>query len=643
MRLICRSLLERSLAKKSNINRRDFINGTALSLALGSTLSPLEILARTAADVAPIRPGSGDVGYPPALTGMRGSHAGSFEVAHAVARFGKRFLPPRQQTDSTYDLIVVGGGISGLAAAKLYRDRADAAGKILVLDNHDDFGGHARRNEFNVDGKLLLGYGGSQNIDSPGRYSKVARRLLQDLSIDVQRFYEYFDQGYFSRRGMAKGMFLDRATFGSDKLVADPRYDLEGAALRGEALVAAVEALPISGEDKSLFLRLLQGGVDYLDGMSTDKKIELLDRISYLDFLKDYAGMSDTVCAIMQDTFMGMISVGWEAEKASKAAAYRFPGTRELGVHEDKGGSEPYIFHFPDGNAGIARALVRDLNPAAVPGKSMEDLVTARTDYSLLDSPGVNTRIRLNSTAVDVRNTQDGKLVDVTYVRNGTTYRSRARHVVMACYTGILPHICPELPAEQTVALRYSTKIPFVLGNFALRNWRAFAEAGFAGIYSPGDVYFKNLFLDFPVSMGDYHYARGPDDPVILSGWYSPTARGLPIRDQFRAGQARLMQMSFDDFTDNIFVHLDGMLGDHGFDVERDIAGITLNRWPHGYAYEYEGLNIPGNYDRDNGPHITGRQQLGRISIANSDSEAHAYVDGAIDAADRAVDEQLKI
>lgn len=631
------------MAKKSSISRRDFLNGTALSLAMGATLSPAEILARTLTDNGSLSPdpGASLAAYPPALTGMRGAHDGSFEVAHDVARFGRTFLRPQQQTDPTYDLIVVGGGISGLAAAKFYRDRADSPGKILVLDNHDDFGGHARRNEFDVDGKKLLAYGGSQSIDNPAKYSRVAQKLLRDLSIDVQRFYEYFDQEYFSRRGMSGGLFFDRATFGEDKLITNPMAGLFGPGLEGGKLAAAVAAMPIAEQDRALFLRLLQGDVDYLDGRSRQEKIELLDSISYLEYLKTHAGMSDAVCAIMQDTFLPMISVGWEAESAFEAARYWFPGTWELGVQKDAGEGEPYIFHFPDGNAGIARALVRDLNPAAIPGNTMEDLVTTPANYALLDSPEADARIRLNSTAVEVRNTADGKYADVSYVRNGQVYRSRARHVVMACYNGMLPYICPELPSEQVEALQISTKIPFVIGSIALRNWRAFADAGFSRFYSPGDVYFKTAFLDFPVSMGDYHYAKGPDDPVVLSAWYSPTTRGLSTREQYRAGQARLMQMSYDDFEKNIYTHLDSMLGPHGFDAEREIAAITLNRWPHGYAYEYEGLGMPRSYDREHGPHIAGRQQVARISIANSDSEAYAYVNSAIDAADRAVNEQL--
>ncbi len=621
------------MKKNSKISRRDFINGVALSLAAGTTLSPMEILARSS--------GRGSLYYPPALTGMRGSHDGSFEIAHALARAGQKFSRPQKQTESTYDLIVVGGGISGLSAAKFFRDRRDGRSKILVLDNHDDFGGHASRNEFDVDGKTLLCYGGSQTIDGPARYSKVAGQLLRDLSIDTQRFYDYYDQEYFSSRGLRNGIYFDRPTYGVDRVLANPIPGFLGETLSGEELRSVVHGLPISEQDQEEFLRLLIGGVDYLEGMSTEEKVALLRNTSYLEFLEKHAGMPESVTAILQDTFLVMNSVGWEADSALSAANYFFPGTWELGAQEDHGEEEPYIFHFPDGNAGVARSLVRDLIPQAIPGRTMEDLVTSRADYSLLDVPESDTRIRLNSTVVNATNTPDGRYVDITYVKNGEVHRARARSAVLACYNNIIPHICPEIPQKQVEAIQYASKIPYVIASIAIRNWQAFVDAGFHWVYSPGDVYFKQMFLDFPVSMGDYHYSKGPDEPIVISAWYSPTTRGLPAKDQYRAGRAKLMEMSYDDFEQNIYSHLDGMLGPYGFDAQREIAAITLNRWPHGYAYEFEGLGVPGEYDRYNGPHITGRAQIGRISIANSDSEAYAYVDGAIDAADRAVNEQI--
>ena len=617
------------MTKKRKLNRRDFINGVALSLAAGSTLSPMELLARSFSEKSPY--------YPPGLTGMRGSHDGSFEVAHALAMGARKFPRPKEQTDDTYDLVVVGGGISGLSAAKFYRDRRDGPSKILVLDNHDDFGGHARRNELDVDGKKLLCYGGSQNLMRPSRYSKVAGQLLRDLSIDTQRFYDYYDREYFSRRGMTDGIYFDRSTFGVDRVLANPILgDIEGKEMK-----SVVARMPISEQDQAEFIRLVEGGVDYLAGMTLQEKTKLLRNTSYLDFLKEYAGMPEAVTAILQDTFLYWSGVGWEADSALEATKNEFPGTWELGVHKEDEEKEPYIFHFPDGNASVARLLVRDLLPNTIPGSTMEDIVTARADYSLLDTGDSNIRIRLNSTVVHTANTPDGKFVDITYVNNGDIYRARARHAVLACYNNMIPYICPEVPEQQAEAIRYASKVPYVIASIAIRNWRAFVEARFDNVYSPGDVYFKMMFLDYPVSLGNYQYSKGPDEPIVISGWFSPTARGLPAKDQYRVGRRKLMQMSYDDFEQDIYSHLDGMLGPYGFDAEREIAAITLNRWSHGYAYEFEGIGVPAEYDRYNGPHITGRAQIGRISIANSDSEARAYVDGAIDAADRAVNEQL--
>ena len=622
-----------------NITRRDFINGVALGVAAGLSLSPRELLALGGAEQAP---------YPPALTGMRGSHPGSFEVAHGLSRHGATWPRPTALTDETYDLVIVGGGISGLAAALFHRQRVGPQARILVLDNHDDFGGHAKRNEFEVDGKLLIGYGGSQSIDTPGRYSKVASKLLQDISIHTERFYDYFDQAYFSRRNLGRAIYFSREAYGADGVQPNVTWFF-GPTEPQDDVAGVVGHYPLSDASRADLVRLLTESVDYLAGMGPKEKIEALRAMSYTDFLERRAGVTREVATLLRDTTKGFWGVGWDALSTLEAARLGMPGTAGLGIGEQENKpptrDEPYIFHFPDGNAGVARALVRQLLPAAVPGKSMEDLVLARVNYALLDKRDNNTRLRLNSTAVEVSHADRGRHVDVTYVQHGKVHRVRGRHAVLACYNEMIPHLCAEVPKAQKEAIAYATKVPLVYISVALRNWRAFENLGFQSFYIPQGELMHSFGMDFPVSMGGYAFTQKSSEPTVIHGTYVPTVpgRGLSAREQHIAGRRLLYEQTFDELERSIVRQISGALAGGGFDAARDIAALTVNRWPHGYAYEYNDYSDPPEYGRHNGPHIAGRARIGRISIANSDAAGYAYVDGAIDAAHRAINEQLAI
>lgn len=618
------------------ISRRDFINGIALGVAAGGSLSPLEILAA-----------ENGTAYPPALTGMRGSHPGSFEIAHAVAWDGQTFSRPSMQTDDDYDLVVVGGGISGLSAAHFYRQEADPDARILVLDNHDDFGGHAKRNEFTVDGQRLIGYGGSQSIDEPGSYSNEAKKLLADVGIEVQRFYDYFDRDWSSDRGLRGGVYFDRDTYGRDVLAPNilRSYGASGA----DDITAVVAQYPLPAKARKSLLDLLGNVPDPLPRLDRGQKIDFLLSLSYTRYLTESLGVDDAVATLIRDTTVGLWGVGWDGLSALEAYRSGMPGFNAIGIGELHNGhgerDEPYIFHFPDGNAGVARALVRKLLPNALAGSTMEELVINKVDYNQLDQRNSATRVRLSSTAVDVRHDADRRRVDVTYVQDGKLQRVRGRHVVMACYNQMIPYLCPELPERQRKAIEYAEKVPLVYVSIAVRNWRALSKLGYSSVYIANAKYLNSFGLDFPVSVGDYRFPSSPDQPTVLHGTWVPTApgQGLTAREQHIAGRRKLYQVAFAQFEDDIRAKLNGSLGPGGFDADRDIAAITVNRWPHGYAYEYNDLSDPAGFTREHGPHVTGRAQIGRISIANSDAAAYAYVNGAIDAAYRAVSEQLRI
>ena len=628
------------MAKKLNITRRDFMNGVAMGLTTGTALSPFELLAMN-------RQSSTDALYPPELIGMRGSHPGSFEVAHALARNGARWTEPIDQTDRNYDLVIVGGGISGLSAAHLYKQRHGKDSRILILDNHDDFGGHAKRNEFTVDGKQLICYGGSQSIAEPSSWSPVGKKLLKDVGIHTERFYDYFDRNYFKDRKLGRGLYFSRDQYGKD-YVSD---NILGAEIKDneEEIIDLINAYPIAEASKTALIKLLSQTENYLLGMeSQEDKINLLRQTSYSDFLRKYVNVSEEVVLLYRDMSRGLWGIGWDALSALDAYKSGMPGTLGLNLkiaEQSYERDEPYIFHFPDGNAGFARSIVRELIPSAISGTTMEDLVKARVDYAGLDLDSLMVRIRLNSTVVKVEHTPNEKAVDVTYIKDGSPYRVRGAHVIMACYNNIIPNICPEVPDAQKEAIAYATKMPLVYISVAVRNWNAFSNLGYRSFYIPQPSLMHSFGLDFPVSMGGYNFTQNPDEPTVIHGTYVPLDpdKGLNAREQCIAGRIRLYEMSFDDFEKNIVSQMSGALRDGGFDAERDIAAITVNRWPHGYAYEYLDYSDPVEFNPNNGPHIAGRAQIGRISIANSDASAYAYLTGAIDAADRAVNEQLMV
>jgi spermidine dehydrogenase len=260
-------------------------------------------------------------------------------------------------------------------------------------------------------------------------------------------------------------------------------------------------------------------------------------------------------------------------------------------------------------------------------------------DYRKLDDAAQNVRIRLDSTCIDVRHA--GDKVRLAYVRGGALRRVEARHVVLACFHMMIPHIMPELPAPQRAALAKNVKTPIVYTNVLVRSWRAFVNLKVHAVAAP--MAFHHLVsLDFPVSLGGYRHPRNPAEPVVLHLAHVPGApnQGLDARTQFRIGQGKLFAMTFADFEERIRDELDRMLGPGGFSSARDIAAITVNRWTHGYSYVANSLYDPDDYEET--VLAAARQKFGHVAIANTDAGGDAWVHFAIDQAERAVGELLK-
>jgi spermidine dehydrogenase len=638
--------LDQKLGMGADILRRDFLNGAAIAVgAIGVAGSAAAAPVMDASMWAQDLPGY----YPPTRQGLRGTHPGAFEAAHAL-RDGVTQTKPIPLAE-TYDLIVVGAGISGLSAAHFWRQKHPDA-KILILDNHDDFGGHAKRNEIVINGHPRLMNGGTLQIDSPRPYSPVAEGLLKSLDVDAEELSKKCeDHAFYRRRGMGMGYFFDAATFGEDRLVAGiPTPKLEDGA-PPDGLDAFVDLTPLNPKAKADLKRLLLQDADPWPALSADQKKDRLSRISYQSFLEDVLKMDPQVVAMWRTSTQGEWTVGIDAVSALDCWGFGLPGFAGMKLPPTptdrmsytpkgyiQGGSA--TFHFPDGNASIARLLVRSLIPNAISGSTGTDIVTAKADYAQLDKPENAVRIRLSTTVTKVKHNAEpdrSTHVEVTYMRGGKAWSVAGAKVVLACYNMIIPYLAPELPEPQKAALHELVKEPLVYVTVAIRNWTAFEQMKISSVHAPSG-YFTAFGLDPIVEIGDYKGATDPSQPTLIRMTRTPCAPGLPEHDQNRLGRAELLTTTFETFEREIRSQLGHILSPAGFDPAKDITAIIVNRWPHGYAPERNFLwedVVP----EDQTPQVVGRQRFGRIAIANSDCGGGAYTDVAIDMAYRAVAE----
>jgi spermidine dehydrogenase len=633
--------------KKLKITRRDFLDGVAMMGGVAA-LSPLHVFGEHTQEELSVGV------YPPTLTGLRGNHPGSYDVAHALARGGQR--PTEfEEVDNVYDLVVVGAGISGLTAAYLFRKRFGAAAKILLLDNHDDFGGHARRNEFTADGRTLLGVGGSLNLEQAAM-GDSARSLLEEIGVDFTSLRQGIEPDYVIYDPMSShGLYLNASVYGTDRAM-NGQWNLTWAGA-GD-FQSAIRSLQLPPSDEQGLINLISGEQDFLPGMSAQEREQFMHSTSYESFLSEHVGLSPGAVQITEPWIKALFGVSVASVSIYEALYTGAPGAAALlpptpeasdpdpenaeaeAPEAENPGADRYPI-YPDGNASVARLLVRHLIPAVAAGNTEENIVTSIFDYTQLDREGAPVRLRLNSTAVNVRNRDDG-LVDASYVVAGKAQTVRAKHCILAGYGGMVPHLCPELPPAQKESLAYGVKVPFICTNVLLRSGAAVRKAGVSGYQCPGSFY-SLVATAPPVSQGNFQPPTKLDDPVVV--WMihaaAPPASGdQSSRDLYRLGRHQLLSMSFEDIEAATLSQLSGMFGATGFNAETDVEGITANRWAHGYAYEYMELHDPA-WPEGEAPHELGRAPIGRISIANSDSEAYAYVQSAIDAAIRAVDEVL--
>ena len=619
---------DKRIGMQRAITRRDFVQGAAV--AAGAALQAGALgssgLANASAAVSAGAQRMTIADYPPVKTGMRGSHPGAYEIAHALARDGAKFPEPKS-TEEHYDLIVVGAGISGLAAAHYYQKRFGADSKILLLENHDDFGGHAKRNEFHQSGEMVLSMGGTHNLEW-WSFSKTVNAFMQEHGVDCKGMRKQMEFAYGRDAPNSPAMWFDETTYGVNRLVTNFN-------LSAKLTTEDIDKIPISDAGRDSLKRFYDSAPSLEDWTEAEAE-DLLSSISYPDFLRQYGGLTEDAVQLFDKEEHGSWGLEMRAISAAEAMWEGYPGAHLFGEDWSEDSFGYPVAMWPDGNASLVRLMVAKLVPQSAPNATAENVAMTQFDYSTLDRENANVRLRLNSTVIGVDNIDQG--VSVTYASSeGELKQVSARHSVLACYHSIIPHLCPAMSDKQKAALKYQVKVPMILTNVLLRNSQALDKLGVDAVSCPGRLHAR-LFLFKGLNTGGYKRSDTADEAVSLVFWgsVSPPEDAVDIRSQLRGSRQKLLELSFEDFEREVRTVLDGLLGPAGFDVAEDILAITVNRWPHGYAYEYMQLWDP-EWESGEAPHEIARQPFGSITIANADAGASAYTHVAIDQAYRAV------
>ncbi|GHH72303.1 spermidine dehydrogenase SpdH [Streptosporangium violaceochromogenes] len=641
----------RALGMDRPISRRDLFDGVAAAAgmaALGSLPGTGGPRAATGgASVPGLLP---EFHRPPALTGLRGGTPESLGVPHALRdnRFWAHAGTP-EPTGERYDLVVVGCGISGVSAAYRWR-REDPGARILILDNHDDFGGHARRSEFHPGGSAgpLVGYGGSRSIDAPSTWTAEGRDLLDRLGVRIERLARCLDRDLYASLGMHDSVLCDRESFGTDRLVRLPP---------GVEAARWIAGTPLAGRARQDLLMLTGDPPDWFPGLSDGEKKERLSRLTYAGFLRDVCRVHPDVLRFVQTLPNDEWGYGSDAFGAIDAWGCaderRYPGFQGMGLDRSRpseyntprvirrwGADDSGARHFfPEGNQALVRMMIARMIPGLTRAAGMEDVTTARFDYGGLDLPGNRVRVRLSSPVVSVANDGDpgtATTATVGYFDGERVRTVRAAGVIMACWNMMVPYLVEGLAPEQSRALRAAVKVPVVYAAVQLRDWRAWREVGVSRTRFTG-AYWCTAELGPAVDIGGYRCPREVGRPIIAHLAHTPAVPGMSPAEGSVAGRRRLLQTPYAHLEYGIRDQLTRLLGPGGFDAARDVEAITINRWGHGYAPEYATPWDLGFYPRGTSPASVARRRFGRIAIANADSVPAASADAAISAAYRAV------
>lgn len=607
------------------ITRRDFLQGMAMGLAAskwtqGQSHSPLS------SGPTPYRGGH-----------LEGQDVSSTERGHRVRDGRFRELPAEVlDIGETYDLVVVGSGLAGLASAYVYQRERKGRARILILENNEDFGGHARRNTFAWEGRTYIATGGTYDLEDPYGSPPGALQILKGLGIDFDRLEGFRDPTFRERFGLSPSVFFDPRVYpGIRPTWANGFHEIPYEEFFSRA--------PLSESAKRELVELYTTRKNYLPDV--DDLEGVLGTISWESFIRDKMGLGDDAVRFCNLYATDLVGLGCDAIAAlyGYEVGPGFFGMGGEGFYEKEGmlryGYEP-VHRYPDGNHSIARHLLKKILPEALSGSdTMEGVFNGELRYDRFDRPESPVQLRLRSTVVRVEHLgtlSEAQRVAVSYAgADGQVRRVSARGVILASWALVAKHVAPEVPTEQRKALEAHQYCSQIYINVLLRQWRPVADIGAFEMFLP-DGYCTWMHVSDPLRVGEYRPEYHPDKPTILSMFRYVYRPGLPPERQMELGRYELEAKSFEDLEREIRTELDHVLGPWGFDAARDVVGITVNRWGHGYAlFPFPSDGPP--------PYVRGRERVGRISFAGADAGGTPWSQAALEQGWRAAHEQLEI
>ena len=544
-------------------------------------------------------------------------------------------------TNNDFDLIVVGAGLSGLAAAYYWCTRVDASAKILLIDASSRIGGSSVDHNFEVNGRAMSAPGGAQELVFPASFSSTVRSTLAAIGIDIDSLATKVDSSHYAHRGAKNHAFC----FSADQ------WQQDGIAIWNPEEGIDLSNAPLCEEAKRQLSLIFEGEVPWFEGFDETAKLQALKSRSCAEILSDFGNCHPEVERFFAYSTSPSSGLPFSLHPALDAAlvgyppigslapnlAGPWPGLTQAGI-QFFNTSSPVTYRFPDGNATIARAFLAWLRPDIFNGDNAAARIGETIDYDKLRNPTASRIFHLDESVQAIKSIDGNKLVVETTMSDGRSGNYSCSAAIVATWATESGLIVPSLTDSQKTTASAMGRLPIITATVAVSNWRAWKNLGVSSLSWPGHPHWQRAELGFPVKIGAYAAPDTPDEPNTITVIGATTALNKQAPVAAAMGREFLNQPNqAAQLRDEILRLLTSALGPAGFDAQNDIHSCEVELWPNGYSSYTTSLDDRDKSSASIEEKKTLARGVGRIAIAGADVTDRPFLDGALEAAFDAV------